>query len=202
MSLRRDLLWLYGIPLLVYGLAYWYWRDSIAGFFEGPRHSLRSECGVNLSTGERQHPVAWRGLHWPVPFHARIHRGADRLEIREVAPGCRYLESGAHLMVLEFTDRDHAAFLAQERSTCGLAQDRCWTESAGRYHLVCMRSGGIPEPHVDWTPTLLCEIPERRWLVLIRGEDARFQELLSGLRKALEAGPPPPAQSSPSAGTG
>jgi hypothetical protein len=156
-----------------------------AAIFSPTPRAHTPECVVNVTAKGEQPPIEWRGLSWTLPFPARVKTGRNRLDFTEVTPECADFEAVAHFSVIPYDQKDHAAFTGQWRSTCDLSADRCWTESVGASSLKCMHSGGVPDPHVEWTPTVSCEVTPERWRVFIRGEDARYYELLEGLRKAI-----------------
>lgn len=178
MSLKRDLLALYGIPIILYAGLYWGCRDEVAEFFSGGsaiRHPV-DPCAAPLRANARQQ-VQWAGHEFTLPFSAAVNASRARLDADETFGGCEFIPDQGHLSLQRLTPATDNAFEAQAASTCSLSEDRCWSVQAGEYTVSCLRSGGIPDPSVPWTPSAVCRVPKAGLRFLWRGEDARYLEI-------------------------
>jgi hypothetical protein len=183
MSLKRDLLALYGIPLLLYAGLYWGCRDEFEGYVNpvpATRRQPANACAIPLRANQRQ-DIRWRGHVFTLPFRATLVSTDTRLDAHETFADCPSIPDQGQLSLQLLTPASDSAFDAQSASTCSLSQDRCWSDTAGGHTLSCLRSGGIPDPSVTWTPSGVCKVPDAGVRVLWQGEGTRYIELYQAI---------------------
>jgi hypothetical protein len=183
----RDLALLLGLPALAMTgfLASWHpWRGPLAGGGQYGEERRAREEGV--------HRTVWRGLRIETPpeYVLMIHTPVLRLVERRIPDGG--LDRWPAQMA--FLDLDSGAVerFADAAPNCDLEPSRCWTEMAGGHALHCQRSGGVPDPAVEWTPHLECQVPDLGIRILINAPSGPTIELLQCFRSALARRPLPP----------
>ena len=80
--------------------------------------------------------------------------------------------------------------------TCGLSPDRCWTEQVGNHPVLCRRNSGAPDPDLDWTPHLECQVRDLTTRIAINAPQGPTLELLEIFRAAVARADSQPAPES------
>jgi hypothetical protein len=153
----RDLILLLGVPALVLGglLLWWHPWEPYPGA-SAYRARMRREAEAR-EAGVRS--TTWHSLRITVPPDYILTTNSPLLEVLEARPVFGGNDRWPSRMAfLELDSASRQRFRLAE-ANCELAVDRCWQDTVGHYVIECQRSSGSPDPTLEWTPHLECQVP-------------------------------------------
>ncbi|MBK8004456.1 MAG: hypothetical protein IPK12_11105 [Gemmatimonadetes bacterium] len=176
----RDVGLVLGVPLLALaGLVTWGWQ-RFEGYDAEPARQPLAEVAARR---DQVRDAYWYQLRILAPEGWVLAPNTTPFLVIEERP----VSSSSWAARMAFLPLDSAAIARFDAAGagCGLAEGRCWTERVGSHTVLCRRNSGQPDPDLDWTPHLECQVRDLTARIAINAPQGPTLELLDIFRAAV-----------------
>ncbi len=133
--------------------------------------------------------VEWHALRVTVPAGYVLTTNSSLLEVLERHPMSEGHDRWPSRMAFLEMDSVARQRFTDAAANCELSEGRCWSDTVGSYVIECQRSSGTPDPGLEWTPHLQCQVPALDVRMATNAPPGTTLEFLDMFRAAVRSVP-------------